>query len=99
MYILCHSPWSDKYENIHQSRYTEQVKAIIALKSQQIKSEAISYSKVIYIIITSNFISIASLHIRKSTCDINHYVQDTELILILYIQAIIMYIQVSACVA
>ncbi|XP_065912413.1 uncharacterized protein [Dysidea avara] len=39
------SPWSDKYENIHQSRYTEQVKAIIALKSQQIKSEAISYSK------------------------------------------------------
>ena len=43
------SPWSDKYENIHQSRYTEQVKAIVALKSQQIKSEAISYSKVIYV--------------------------------------------------
>ena len=41
-----HSPWSDKYENIHQSRYTEQVKAITALKSQQIKSEAISYTKV-----------------------------------------------------
>ena len=49
IYILSlYSPWSDKYENIHQSRYTEQVKAIIALKSQQIKSEAISYSKVMY---------------------------------------------------
>ena len=44
--VSVYSPWSDKYENIHQSRYTEQVKAIIALKSQQIKSEAISYSKV-----------------------------------------------------
>lgn len=44
---MLYSPWSDKYENIHQSRYTEQVKAIIALKSQQIKSEAITYSKVI----------------------------------------------------
>lgn len=44
---VLYSPWSDKYENIHQSRYTEQVKAIIALKSQQIKSEAISYLKVI----------------------------------------------------
>ena len=63
-YAYC-SPWSDKYENIHQSRYTEQVKAIIALKSQQIKSEAISYSKVIYIVIifqSSNFIAIASIY-------------------------------------
>jgi len=45
-FCYSYSPWSDKYENIHQSRYTEQVKAIVALKSQQIKSEAISYSKV-----------------------------------------------------
>ena len=56
--LLSFSPWSDKYDNINQSRYTEQVKAIIALKSQQIKSEAISYSKVIYVIITFHCISI-----------------------------------------
>ena len=61
-YGYCYSPWSDKYENIQQSRYTEQVKAIIALKSQQIKSEAISYSKVIYLSIYKFYPSLLLLY-------------------------------------